>query len=85
MHITTLRKVGGSIMLAVPRAFLDQLHIKDGSQVAMEIDQGRIVIEPQAKRKYTLDELLAQCDTTATVSAEEAQWFNSGPAGGELI
>ena len=26
MHTTSLRKVGGSIMLAVPPAFLDQLH-----------------------------------------------------------
>jgi len=85
MHTTALRKVGGSIMLAVPRAFLDQLHIKAGSKVAMEIHHGRIVIEPQAKRKYTLDELLAQCDTTEVMSAEEAEWLNSGPAGDELI
>ena len=28
MHTTNLRKVGGSVMLAVPPAFLDQLQFK---------------------------------------------------------
>jgi len=85
MHTTTVRKVGGSAMLALPRAFLEQLHLKVGSQVAMEIDRGRIIIDPKPKRKYTLDELLAQCDTTAAMSAEDAEWLNSDPAGSELI
>lgn len=34
MHTTNLRKVGGSVMLAVPPAFLDQLHYKQGLQSA---------------------------------------------------
>ncbi|SEJ02047.1 antitoxin ChpS, partial [Nitrosomonas eutropha] len=31
MHTTNLRKVGGSIMLAVPPALLDVLHLSAGS------------------------------------------------------
>jgi antitoxin ChpS len=85
MYTTAIRRVGGSTMLALPKAFLEQLRIKVGSKVAVEVDHGRIVIEPATKPKYKLEELLAQCDTTAAMSAEDAEWLNSGPAGGELI
>ncbi|MDI1279286.1 AbrB/MazE/SpoVT family DNA-binding domain-containing protein [Methylobacter sp.] len=43
MYTTSLRKVGGSIMMAVPPAFLDMLHIGAGTTVAVEIDRGRLV------------------------------------------
>ena len=32
MHVTSLRKVGGSIMLAVPPAILDLLHLEVGQR-----------------------------------------------------
>ena len=35
MHTTNLRKVGGSVMLAVPPAILDQLHLKAGATVGL--------------------------------------------------
>ncbi|MGC9193803.1 MAG: AbrB/MazE/SpoVT family DNA-binding domain-containing protein, partial [Thermoplasmata archaeon] len=41
MHKTSLRKVGGSVMLAVPPAFLDQLHLHAGATVGLLVDQGR--------------------------------------------
>ena len=40
MYTTNLRKVGGSIMLAVPAAFLDQLHLKVGATVGIAVDHG---------------------------------------------
>jgi len=52
MHTTNLRKVGGSIMLAVPRALLDILHLQPGAQVGIVIESGRIVIEPRQRRRY---------------------------------
>ncbi|MBV9567389.1 MAG: antitoxin, partial [Hyphomicrobiales bacterium] len=33
MHTTNLRKVGGSVMLAVPPALLDVLHLAPGAKV----------------------------------------------------
>jgi hypothetical protein len=33
---------------------------------------------------YSLDELLAQCDETAELSAEDAEWLNAKPMGEEL-
>ncbi len=35
MYTTSLRKVGGSIMMAVPPAFLDMLHIGAGTTVSV--------------------------------------------------
>lgn len=84
MSTTNLRRVGGSIMMALPRAFLDQLHLRAGSPVEIEVDQGRLIVE-SAKPRYSLEELLAQCDTTAEMSADEREWLNSEPVGRELL
>lgn len=85
MHTANLRKVGGSVMVAVPPALLDVLHLSAGATVAMAVDNGRLVIEPQARPRYTLEELLAQCDGSADVSSEDQEWLDDGPVGGELI
>lgn len=62
MHTTSLRRVGGSIMLAVPPAMLDLLHPEVGATVGMAIDGGRLVIDLKAKPRYTVAEFLAASD-----------------------
>ena len=62
MHTTTLRKVGGSVMLAVPPAILDLLHLKSGASVNVSVEGDRLVVEPQSRPRYTLAELLAASD-----------------------
>ena len=85
MHTTNLRKVGGSVMLAVPPALLDVLHLAAGARVGLAVDNGRLVVEPQVRPRYTLNELLAQCDATAEFTAEEREWLDSEAAGNELL
>ena len=85
MHTTNLRKVGGSIMLAVPPALLDILRLRPGAKVGMAVENGRLVVEPQQRPRYTLDELLAQCDPEATRSTEEREWLDDKAVGDELI
>lgn len=85
MLTTNLRKVGGSVMLAVPPAILDLLHLRAGATVGVAIDGGRLVVEPQPRPRYNLDELLAQCDASAEVSAEDRDWLDGKPVGGELL
>ena len=85
MHTTNLRKVGGSIMLAVPPALLDILHLQPGATVAIAVKSGRLVVEPQPRPRYTLDELLAQCNPKARRGKEEREWQGAKSAGGELI
>ena len=85
MHTTSLRKVGGSVMLAVPPAFLDQLHLQAGAMVGLVIDQGRIVVEPKPRPHYTLEELLAASDYSPALTAEERAWIDSPAVGAELL
>ena len=85
MHTTNLRKVGGSIMLAVPPALLDMLQLRPGAKVCIAVQSGRLIVELQQRPRYTLDELLAQCNPKSPRSKEEREWLNEKPAGGELI
>lgn len=85
MHTTILRKVGGSIMLAVPPAILDLLNLSAGATVGLAVDHGRLVVEPSLKPHYSLEELLAQCDASATISEEDRAWLESKPVGSELL
>jgi antitoxin ChpS len=85
MYTTNLRKVGGSIMLAVPPALLDILHLRPGAKVGMAVQSGRLVVEPQHRPRYTLDELLAQCNPRARRSKEDREWLDNKPVAGELI
>lgn len=85
MHTTNLRKVGGSVMLAVPPALLDLLHLSAGAKVGLAVDNGRLVVEPKARPRYTLDELLAQCDASAELTTEDQNWLEARPIGSELL
>jgi antitoxin ChpS len=85
MHTTNLRKVGGSIMLAVPPALLDLLRLRPGAKVGIAIESGRLVVDPQPRPRYTLNELLAECDPKARRSKEEREWLDAKPVGRELI
>jgi antitoxin ChpS len=84
LHTTNLRKVGGSVMLAVPPAVLNMLQLQAGATVALVVDGGRLIVEPQPRRRYTLDELLAQCDQTAEPPEEDREWLGAPPFGKEL-
>jgi antitoxin ChpS len=85
MHTTNQRKVGGSVMLAVPPALLDVLHLAAGAKVGLVVDNGRLVVEPAARPRYTLEELLAQCDASTEISAEDREWLDARPVGDELL
>jgi antitoxin ChpS len=85
MHTTNLRKVGGSVMLAVPPAFLDQLHLQAGAMVGLAIDHGRLVVEPKPRPRYTLAELLAASDYSQPLSVQDREWIDAPAVGGELI
>ena len=85
MHVTNLRKVGGSVMMVVPPALLDLLHLQAGATVGMSVDHGRLVIEPKPRQRYRLEELLAQCDASAELTDEDRKWLDAAPVGNELL
>ncbi|CCG09133.1 AbrB/MazE/SpoVT family DNA-binding domain-containing protein [Pararhodospirillum photometricum] len=85
MHTTNLRKVGGSVMLAVPPALLDVLNLSAGGKVGLSVENGRLVVEPKVRRRYTMAELLAASDYSQPQTAEDREWGESPAVGGELI
>lgn len=72
-------------MLAVPPALLNVLHLNPGAQVGMTVENGRLVVEPSSRPRYTLDELLAQCNPKAKRRKEDQEWLESKPRGNELL
>jgi antitoxin ChpS len=85
MHITNLRKVGGSVMLAVPPALLDLLHLKAGAPVGVAVDNGRLVVEASPRPRYTLAELLAASDYSGPLSPEDREWLDTPGMGKEIL
>jgi antitoxin ChpS len=85
MYTSNLRKVGGSVMLTLPPAFLDQLHLQAGATVGMTVANGQLVVNPKPRSRYTLAELLAASDYSQPPSAEEREWIDAPAVGGELL
>jgi antitoxin ChpS len=85
MHFTNLRKVGGSVMLAVPPALLDLLHLKAGEAVGVVVDGGRLIVEASPKPRYTLAELLAGSDFSNSPLPDDRVWLDAPAVGKELL
>jgi len=85
MHTAKLRAVGGSVMFAIPKPILEGLGLRPNQQVDVAIEGGRLVVEPRRRPRYTLDELLSQCDFDQPVSAEEREWLDAPAVGREVI
>ena len=84
MHTTHVRKVGGSVMLAIPPALLDVLGLAPGEKVGLAVDNHRLVVERQPRPRYTLAELLAASDYSQPQPAEEREWVDAPAVGREL-
>lgn len=79
-----LKKMGNSTALIVPPPVLRDLGIGVGQRMSLETTpDGKIVLSP--KRKYTLAELIAQCDRKAPPPADLAQWDSARPVGQEVL
>jgi antitoxin ChpS len=85
MYTTNLRKVGGSVMMVVPPAFLELLHLQAGTAVGVAVDGGRLVVEPKPRPHYTLAELLAASDYSQPQPPEQREWVDAPAVGAELI
>ncbi len=83
LHTTNLRKVGGSVMLAVPLALLDVLHLTARTKVGLAVDNGRLVVEPPARPRDTMDALLAASDYPQPEPPEEREWVDAPAVGDE--
>lgn len=84
-HNTYLRKVGGSVMLAVPPSFMALMELKPGAMVGLSLDGKQMTVNPKPRPKYTLAELLAASDYAEPASPEQREWVDAPAAGRELL
>lgn len=84
MLTATLRNVGGSVMMAIPKSLLEGLGLAANTKVGLSLDHGRLVIEPHPKPKYTVAGMMAECDLTAPMSTQEREWQEMEPVGREV-
>jgi len=77
--------VGKSRESAIFYAALRSLHLQANASVGVSIADGKIIIDPQAKRRYTLADLMEPCDLAAPQAAEDEVWLNDASVGEEHI
>ncbi len=85
MLLTTLRTVGGSVMFAIPKPILEGLGLLPNTQVGLSVSEGRLIVEPHPRPRYTLAELMEQCDLSAPVTEEGQAWLDAEPVGREIL
>jgi antitoxin ChpS len=93
MPAVKLRKVGGSVTVAIPPHILEALSLKAGSEVDVSVEKGRVVLEQAKAAKETgrigLAARLAMCDLTIKLTPEEQAeidaWEYMKPVGREVI
>ena len=61
-----------------------QLRLRADAVAGLAVEDGRLIVEPQARLRYTPDELLAQCDPAAKPAREDRERLDAEPAGDEL-
>jgi antitoxin ChpS len=72
-------------MLAIPKPMLDALELGPDASVALSVKSGKLVVDPKRRKRYSLDELLAQCRPPAKRSRQDREWLTGRAVGRELI
>ena len=79
----TIRKIGNSKGVVIPAPLLKQLGLDIDDKADVVAENGRLVIAPKAKAKYSLAELIAKCDQDAAMPEELIEWEAAAPVGNE--
>jgi Growth regulator len=83
MATATLRNLGGSIALTIPKKLVEAVGAQSGTVVDIEVRTGRLIVTPAKRPRYTLHELLAQGKGKAFKADKE--WLNAPPVGREAL
>lgn len=84
-NTATLRTVGGSVMMAIPKALLESLGVAANAKLDLAVEDGKLVAIPRKRPRYTLDELLDMGDPNADLTQEDLDWLSDPPKGNEVI
>ena len=79
----TIKRWGNSSGMVIPNVVMKELNLRPGQSVEEQVSNNQLILTP-ISRRYSLDELLAQCDMNATELSEQDVWGKSTPAGDEI-
>lgn len=74
---TSIKKLGNSAGILLPSVLMRALNLSVGQSVNIESVDGNLLVKPQSTKRYTLKELLAQCNATAPMPTEVNEWENA--------
>lgn len=57
--MTRIQKWGNSLGLRIPKHVAEDADLTEGTAVVLQVRNGRLVVTPVTRRRYSLDELLA--------------------------
>ncbi|EJS8974044.1 type II toxin-antitoxin system antitoxin ChpS [Escherichia coli] len=79
----TIKRWGNSASMVIPNIVMKELNLQPGQSVEAQVSNNQLILTP-ISRRYSLDELLAQCDMNAAELSEQDVWGKSTPAGDEI-
>ena len=79
----TIKRWGNSAAMVIPNIVMKELNLQPGQSVEAQVSNNLLILTP-ISRRYSLDELLAQCDMNAAELSEQDVWGKSTPAGDEI-
>jgi antitoxin ChpS len=85
MRSVTLRQSGGSIIVSLPKAFLDQLGLKADARVDIDLVDDKIVLTRRSPARIGLAARLALCNAELPSTTEERDWLDAPAVGDEVL
>ncbi|PNA00488.1 MULTISPECIES: AbrB/MazE/SpoVT family DNA-binding domain-containing protein [unclassified Pseudomonas] len=80
-----IQQWGNSAAIRIPSTVLKQMRLEVGSTLSLDTAGESMVLKPvRSKPKYTLEELMAQCDLNAPEPEDMAAWNMMRPTGREV-
>lgn len=62
--------------MVIPNIVMKELNLQPGQSVEVQVSNNQLILTP-ISRRYSLDELLAQCDMNAAELSEQDVWGKS--------
>ncbi|MFB9950068.1 AbrB/MazE/SpoVT family DNA-binding domain-containing protein [Rhizobium puerariae] len=85
MATSTLRNVGGSVMMTIPKPVLEELGLSANAKLEVSAEGGRLVATPRPRPKYSAEQLVAEWTPWPERTPEEQEWMDMPSVGNEVI
>jgi antitoxin MazE len=57
---TMVQRWGNSLVLRIPKTFAEEISVREGDEVEMNVTKRRLVVAPRSPRDYHLADLVAE-------------------------